>query len=103
MKNLFVILTATDEKVSPGIKVWILTSWSSKDKLKRREREERTRMEEKEKTEFSQKERRRENLHGKKEKRRILREKGKFSPAGLVPPDLIALSKLHLNHAKDVI
>ena len=42
MKNLFVILTATDEKVSPGIKVWILTSWSSKDKLKRREREVRT-------------------------------------------------------------
>ena len=28
VKNLFVILTATDEKVSAEIKVWILTSWT---------------------------------------------------------------------------
>ena len=51
---------------------------SLKDKLKRREREERTRTEVKEKREFSQKENRRENLHGKKEQRRILREKRKI-------------------------
>ena len=76
MKNLFVILTATDEKVSPGIKVWILTSWSSKDKLKRREREvrtdgskgkERILTERKEKRKFARKERTKENSPRKKE------------------------------------
>ena len=69
-----------------GMKRWVQESkcgfspagLSSKDKLKRREREERTRTEVKEKREFSQKERRRENLHGKKEQRRILREKRKI-------------------------